>query len=136
MDLLLQQGIVYFFVIFQLNLIDLLGNTGRIPGSGWQYIFTCILADVPAYTLTPRFIISLREMYANDVQGRSSCGIDSGLGLSTFSSCDSVSTEPIKFVTDAQFDVTENIEADDMQDDRRKNVEVGQNEGREDMALV
>lgn len=41
-----------------------------------------ILENVPMYTLTPRFILSIREMYARDVQGRREGGIDTGFGLS------------------------------------------------------
>lgn len=36
---------------------------------------------VPLYTLTPRFILSIRELHARDVQGRRGEGIDSGFGL-------------------------------------------------------
>ena len=35
------------------------------------------------YTLTPRFILSIRELYARDVQGRRGEGIDTGFGLSS-----------------------------------------------------
>lgn len=40
-----------------------------------------MLAYVPMYTLTPRFILSIRELYARDVQGRRGEGIDNGFGL-------------------------------------------------------
>lgn len=40
-----------------------------------------ILEYVPIYTLTPRFILSVRELYARDVRGRRE-GIDTGFGLS------------------------------------------------------
>ena len=33
------------------------------------------------YTLTPRFILSIRELYARDVQGRRGEGIDTAFGL-------------------------------------------------------
>ncbi|KAH0836668.1 hypothetical protein J3R83DRAFT_8388 [Lanmaoa asiatica] len=33
------------------------------------------------YTLTPRFILSVRELYARDVQGRRGEGVDTGFGL-------------------------------------------------------
>lgn len=39
------------------------------------------LAYVPMYTLAPRFILSLRAVYARDVQGRRGEGIDTGFGL-------------------------------------------------------
>ena len=36
---------------------------------------------VPMFTLTPRFIMSIRELHARDVQGRRGAGIDSGFGF-------------------------------------------------------
>ena len=35
------------------------------------------------FTLSPRFILSIRELYARDVQGRRGEGIDTGFGLSS-----------------------------------------------------
>jgi len=40
-----------------------------------------ILQYVPMYILTPRFMLSIRELYARDVQGRRGEGIDTGFGL-------------------------------------------------------
>ena len=34
------------------------------------------------FTLSPRFILSIREMHADDVQARRGSGIDTGFGLS------------------------------------------------------
>ena len=42
-----------------------------------------ILQVVPLFTLTPRFIISIRELYARDVQCRRGDGIDTGFGLTS-----------------------------------------------------
>ena len=42
-----------------------------------------ILEYVLVFTLSPRFILSIRELYARDVQGRRGEGIDTGFGLST-----------------------------------------------------
>ena len=41
-----------------------------------------ILEVVPMYTLTPRFIMGLKEVYARDVQGRRGSRIDTVFGLS------------------------------------------------------
>lgn len=41
-----------------------------------------ILEYVPLYILTPRFILSIWELYANDIQGRRGERIDTGFGLS------------------------------------------------------
>lgn len=37
---------------------------------------------MPVFTLTPRFILSLRALYACDVRNRCGSGIDTGFGLS------------------------------------------------------
>ena len=49
--------------------------------AGWQPYLLYILEYVPMYTLTPRFIISIRETYARDVQVSRGDGIDTGFGL-------------------------------------------------------
>ncbi|KAF8549548.1 hypothetical protein OG21DRAFT_1525736 [Imleria badia] len=81
MRLLVRQGILYFFAFFLYSLIDLLGVSGKIPAGGWQPILLFILEVVPMYTLTPRLIISIRELYARDVLGARGGGVDSGFGL-------------------------------------------------------
>lgn len=40
-----------------------------------------ILEYVPVFTLIPRFIMSIGELYARDVQGRRGGGFDTGIGL-------------------------------------------------------
>jgi len=40
-----------------------------------------ILEEVPMYTLGPRFIIGIREVYARDVQCRRGSRIDTAFGL-------------------------------------------------------
>ncbi|KAF8135142.1 hypothetical protein EV363DRAFT_1396592 [Boletus edulis] len=80
MALLVKQGILSFFAVFLFNLINVLSVAGTAP-TGGQTILLVILEYVPIYTLTPRFILSIREMYARDVRGRHE-GIDTGFGLS------------------------------------------------------
>lgn len=62
--------------------MNVLGATGKLPIGGWQLIPLFILEYVPVYTLTPRFILSIRKLYARDVRGRRGSGIDTGFGLS------------------------------------------------------
>ena len=66
-----------------------------------------ILEVVPLYTLTPRFIISIRELYARDVQCRRGEGIDTGFGL--ISSCGAVETTMV-FAGAGQNESPEDIE--------------------------
>ncbi|KAF8553927.1 hypothetical protein OG21DRAFT_1509575 [Imleria badia] len=83
MSLIVQQGILYFFAVFLFALIDLLAASGKLPAGGWQLYLLGILEWVPVYTLTPRFIMSIRELYARDVRGRRGEGIDTGFGFSS-----------------------------------------------------
>ncbi|KAF8552125.1 hypothetical protein OG21DRAFT_1486466 [Imleria badia] len=76
-NLLVRQGILYFLGIFLYNFVVVFNYSG----GGWQGYLLYILAYVPMYTLTPRFILSIRELYARDVRGRGGEGIDTGFGL-------------------------------------------------------
>jgi len=82
MNLLVRQGILYFLVIFVTSLINVFVVSGGFP-TGWQGILLFLLQYVPLFTLIPRFILSIREMYARDVHGRRGSGIDTGFGLSS-----------------------------------------------------
>lgn len=74
-------------------------------------ILLIILNYVPVFTLTPRFIMSLRALYAHDVRGRYGEGIDTGFGFSA-SSCDTRGTvTPIVFV-----DIEEDTELGDVEE--------------------
>ncbi|KAF8549553.1 hypothetical protein OG21DRAFT_1525741 [Imleria badia] len=82
MNLLVQQGIVYFLAVSLFSIMNAV-NASKIalPG-GWGMVLLLALQSVPMYTLAPRFILGIREMYARDVQGRRGEGIDTGFGLS------------------------------------------------------
>ena len=69
--------------VFLFSLMDALGTSGKLPTSGWMVYLLGILEYVLVFTLSPRFILSIRELYAHDVQGRRGEGIDTGFGLST-----------------------------------------------------
>ena len=113
MTLLVKQGILYFFVcvpvssfppllpchptsrlptsltetfchsVFLFSFLNVLGASGKLPTGGWQLDLLTILQCVPIFTLSPRFILSIRELYARDVQGRRGEAIDTGFGLSS-----------------------------------------------------
>jgi len=53
------------------------------PGPGVALFF---LQYVPVFTLTPRFVLSMRKMYARNTYGGRRHGIDTGFGLSPLSS--------------------------------------------------
>ena len=64
------------------NIVNVLAASGGSPTGGWLLILS-VLEFVPLITLTPRFILSIREMYVRDVRGRRGSGIDTGFGLSS-----------------------------------------------------
>ncbi|KAN0092667.1 hypothetical protein V8E55_003451, partial [Tylopilus felleus] len=75
MNMLVTQGLLYFFAMFLFSLLTIFFVTDATPAEGWE-----TLQFVPIFTLTPRFIIKVRELYARDIQGRRCEGIDTGFG--------------------------------------------------------
>lgn len=63
--------------------MNVLAATGKVGSALWQVIVSAIAEFVPMYTLTPRFIMSVRELYARDVRGGHGEGVDTGFGLSS-----------------------------------------------------
>jgi len=84
-NLLVMEGVLYFFAILAWNLVNALYAWGVITVAGQQAIPITLLEFVPISTLTPRFILNMRELYARNVRGERGSGIDSGFGLSTVS---------------------------------------------------
>jgi len=83
MALLVRQGMLSFLAIFLFNLVNVLYIFGKAPTGGWQLLLLVALEYVPIYTLTPRFILNMREMYARNTQKFE--GIDTAFGLSVVS---------------------------------------------------
>ena len=46
-----------------------------------------VVSNVPPYTLTPRFVINIRELYALDIVTRRGGDVDAWFGLSSRASC-------------------------------------------------
>ena len=67
--------------VFLFALINLLSVSGNFPTVGWLACLLTIVECVPMFTLSPRFVMSIRELYARDIQGRRDEGIDTGFGL-------------------------------------------------------
>ena len=101
-NLLIREGLLYFLVyvepvfpartmihnmpirsVFN-NLVNLLGNF-RVQTAvvGWSSQLLFVIANVPLYILTPRFVLNIRELYMLDSQGRLQRDIDTGFGLSS-----------------------------------------------------
>ena len=60
----------------------LLYSLGDIPQGSVNQVLL-VVANLPLYTFTPRFVINIRELYALDIEGRRGGDIDAGFGLSS-----------------------------------------------------
>ena len=63
------------------GLIDVLGSTGIIQAEGYAEIAMGIMELIPPFILVPRFVLTLRKVYARDLQGRRGSEIDTAFGL-------------------------------------------------------
>lgn len=67
-----------------LQLINVLNFAANISTTGWRALVIGIVEYVPVFTLTPRFILSMRQLYARDSRGRGgSYDIDTEFGLTS-----------------------------------------------------
>ena len=67
--------------ILTYTLVNVLIYAANIHAGGWTIMLLTLIQYIPAFTLVPRFILSLRELYARDLQGRQGGDIDSAFGL-------------------------------------------------------
>jgi len=83
-NLMVKQGLIYFVLLCSYSLIAFLQHAGALPTEGSLFMAS-IIVTVPTFALTPRFIISIRELHASKLRGARGSGIDTGFGLSTLS---------------------------------------------------
>ena len=57
-----------------------------MSSSEWWAVVAGLIQFVPAFTLTPRLVLSLREVYARDLRGRMGSDMDTAFGLISTSS--------------------------------------------------
>ena len=57
-------------------------HTTSLSIDGW-WILLVVAEYIPIFTLVPRFILNLRDLYAHDLQGRRGSNIDTAFGLSS-----------------------------------------------------
>ena len=107
--------ITFHHSIFVFGLLDAFFLSGMFPTGGALLL---LVEYIPMYTLTPRFILSIRELYARDVEGRRGEGIDTGFGLS-LSGRGAVVT-PIAFTDVEQIQALEHIEEIPMEDGKNQ----------------
>ncbi|KAF8452874.1 hypothetical protein L210DRAFT_2061202 [Boletus edulis BED1] len=78
MKVLARDGILYFFVNLLYQITSVLCQ-GEPLSNNASILFLNAVVDIIFYPLIPRFIISIRELYAHDIQGR--FHIDTGFGV-------------------------------------------------------
>ena len=64
-------------------LVNILADIPSFPTPPWPIILIGTMEYTPAITLVPRFILSLRKLYAHDLRSRRGSEIDAAVGLSS-----------------------------------------------------
>ncbi|KAG8216334.1 hypothetical protein J3R82DRAFT_6407 [Butyriboletus roseoflavus] len=82
MNLLAGQSILYFLFIFFFNRTAILIALRQFQTEGWPTLALLPIEYVPAFALTPRFIMSVRALHPGEPQGSQGHDIDAGSGLS------------------------------------------------------
>ena len=82
------------------SLLNMLSAANMSWIYSWQVVLVGIMMGVPAFVLTPRLVLSLRDLYARDLRGRCGNDIDTAFGL-TLSGSAAV-TSGIFFADDGQ----------------------------------
>ena len=73
---IIMDSILIFSVLSVLNYPDIINSLAE-----WLFLQSGILQGIPPVTLVPRFILNLRELYANDLRDRRGSNIDTAFGL-------------------------------------------------------
>ena len=64
------------------SIVNVIFYAASLSIDGW-WILLMLAQAIPIFTLVPRFILNLRELYARDLQGRRGSDIDTAFGLSS-----------------------------------------------------
>ena len=73
------------YSILSYALLDMMYYVENVPTHGWWILLTVLPQPIPAVTLVPRLVFSLRELYARDAYGTHGGEIDTAFGLSSAS---------------------------------------------------
>ena len=82
--------------------LNVLQYTARIPSDGWWILLTMLPQFIPTFIIVPRFILSLRELYACDIQGQRENDTDTAFGLTSASSQHAAAASAIMFAEAGQ----------------------------------
>jgi len=85
LNLLVMEGMAYFFAVLMWNLLGTIFDFGYSLGP-MQVVFVDFVQYIPIATLTPRFILNIREVHSRSIYGGRGYGIDTGFGLTVLSS--------------------------------------------------
>ncbi|KAF8415056.1 hypothetical protein L210DRAFT_3588165 [Boletus edulis BED1] len=81
--ILTRDGLFYFLATLFYALTTVLSNTHSRTRQRSGTLLAIAIADVLLYTLTPRFVINVRELYTLDSHAHLNGGIDTGFGLTS-----------------------------------------------------
>jgi len=112
-NLLVRQGMAYFFALLMWNLLYILVDFAKFPNMGPQSVPLLLVQYVPVSTLTPRLILSIRRMHERSIYCGRGHGIDTGFGLTALPS-HGLSRSSIVFVDGVERDSEES--RDDSED--------------------
>ena len=82
------------------SIINLIFYAVSLSINGW-WTLSLVVQFITMFTLVPRFILNLRELYARNLQSRCGSNIDTAFGLTSASSHDPV-VSAIMFAEDEQ----------------------------------
>lgn len=92
------------------NIVNVLLAWNKVTTEGWQTIPMALAMFLPIPTLTPRFVLSMRELYGRTIRGGGRRGIDTGFGLSTLSSSSHGLSTAIAFADSDELEYGEEIQ--------------------------
>ncbi|KAG9316944.1 hypothetical protein JVU11DRAFT_3027 [Chiua virens] len=102
-----------------------------------NWVFTCVPV-VAVFALPPRFIVSIRAMYAHDVQGRRGSGIDTGFGSSKLSTQGNIAGQmALAAGLGVESEVVDNVKPDgERNDSEGPEYDAAHNDGGRDIEEV
>ena len=80
----------------------MVGATANVSWNSWWIVLGGMMEYVPAFTLTPRLILSLRKLYARDLRSRDGSDIDTAFSLVSTSDDATITMSVVTFADTGQ----------------------------------
>ena len=113
--------------MFSFSILGMLGTANLLSNNEWEVVLIDMVEFVPVFVLTPRLVLSLRELYARDL--RRGCGSDIDTAFGLRSSSRATVGSQIAFAEGGQnVGEEQGEERDDAHDEGR---DAGQDEGQD-----